>query len=85
MCLHFSSFPVTQFQLRLCGRVSAAGVREEVKSLHVEVLLGVLDVPLDLSVNVKVKLLGHRQGDQWRPLWVGFLTAVKKTHNDSQA
>lgn len=31
----------------------------KIGSLHVEVLLGVLDVPLDFSVYVKVKLLGH--------------------------
>lgn len=33
--------------------------KKKVGSLHVEVLLGVLDVPLDFSVYMKVKLLGH--------------------------
>ena len=39
-----------------------------------------LDVPLDFSVDVKVKLLGHRQREQRRPLRVWFVTADKKTH-----
>lgn len=63
--------------LRLRSPLSQRGAR----SLHVQVLLGVLDVPLDLSVYVEVKLLGHWQRDQRRSLWVRFLTDVKKTHN----
>lgn len=46
-------------------------------NVHVQVLLGMLDVPLNLPVYVEVKLLGHRQGDQRCSLWVWFLTAVK--------
>lgn len=57
-------------QLMVCGEVSALQSsaqslslnkknKKKVGSLHVKVLLGVLDVPLDFSVYVKVKLLGH--------------------------
>lgn len=50
--------------------------------LHVEVLLGVFYVPLNFTVDVKVKLLGHWQRDQRRPPWVGFLTVAGKKHKD---
>lgn len=42
---------------------------------HVQVLLCLLDVPLDGSVDVEVELLGHWQRDQRRSLRVWLLTA----------
>lgn len=55
----------TNTQLMVCREVSMLQssakslTKKKVGGLHVEVLLGVLDVPLDFSVYVKVKLLGH--------------------------
>lgn len=59
----------TNMQLMVCGEVSMLQSsaksltkkkrKKKVGGLHVEVLLGVLYVPLDFSVYVKVKLLGH--------------------------
>lgn len=51
-----------------CSRAAA-------RRLHIQVLLGVLDVPLDFSIYVEVKLFGHRQRDQRSSLWIWFLTA----------
>lgn len=51
---------------------------ERAEPLHVQVLLGLLDVPLDLAVDVKVELFGHRQRNQRRPLWVGILAKTQK-------
>lgn len=52
---------------------------------HVQVLLCLLDVPLDLSVNVEVELLGHWERDQRRPLRVGLLTTKQTNkHKKSQ-
>lgn len=55
--------------------------KEKTELLHVEVLLRLLDVPFDFFVDVEVKLLGHRQREEWRSLRVWFLTAVGKTQN----
>lgn len=50
------------------------------RNSHVQVLLSQLDVSLDLSVNVEVELLGHREWDQRRSLRVWLLTAKQQTH-----
>lgn len=57
------------------------------RNSHVQVLLCLLDVPLDRSVDVEVKFLGHGQRDQRSSLWVRFLTAKTKgkTHHRSAA
>ena len=49
--------------------------RRRRRSLHVEVLLGVLDVPLDVLVDQEVQLPGHGEGHQGRPLGVRLLAA----------
>lgn len=67
----------------LCIVLSHYWCLTEAVHLHVKVLLGVFYVPFNFSVYVKVKLLGHWQWDQWRPLRVWFLTVAKKIHNDS--
>lgn len=46
---------------------------------HIKVLLGMLDISLNLTVNVEVKLLGHLKGNQRGFLWVRFLTAERRT------
>lgn len=46
--------------------------------LHVQVLLGVLNVPFYVPVNVEVKFFGHGQRNQRRSLGVRCLTAVIK-------
>ena len=45
------------------------------RHLHAEVLLGLLDVVLDLGGDVEPQLLGHGQGHHGRPHKLGFLPA----------
>lgn len=45
---------------------------------HIKVLLGMLDISLNLTVNVEVKLLGHLKRDQRGFLWVRFLTEERR-------